>query len=106
MAEPCEGPDGLEGLAFQLVLQKLASLERAMQAMPPLLTKIVDQLEAQTKHPEVPIASYAQLYPELQDEGTEDEASEEPKTSTTVDEPSAPLSVRPRRFWHWFLKEG
>ena len=41
MAEPHEGPDGLEGLAFQLILQKLLSLERALQGIPPLLHKIV-----------------------------------------------------------------
>ena len=50
MPETPDGPDSLEGMAFQLILQKLGSLERAMQAMPPLLKKIVDQLEAQTQH--------------------------------------------------------
>ena len=69
--EPHEGPDSLEGLAFQLILQKLVGLERAIQGIPPLLQKIVTHLEAQTQQSEVPVATYAQLYPELQDEREE-----------------------------------
>jgi hypothetical protein len=71
MPEPHEGPESLEGLAFQLILQKLVSLERAIQGIPPLLGKIVAHLEAQTQQPDVPIATYAQLYPELQEEQEE-----------------------------------
>jgi hypothetical protein len=102
MTEPREGPESLEGLAFQLILQKLVSLERAMQGIPPLLHKIVTHLEAQTQQPEVPIATYAQLYPELQDEREEQPA--ETKDASQV----APVSTGPhkRRLWQWFLKEG
>src|SRR5207237_10582606 len=77
MAEPHEGPDGLEGLAFQLILQKLLSLERALQGIPPLLQKIVTHLEAQTQQPEVPIATYAQLYTELHDEHADHGSTEQ-----------------------------
>jgi len=103
MAETHEGPDGLEGLAFQLILQKLLSLERAMQGIPPLLQKIVTHLEAQTQHPEVPIATYAQLYPELQDERAA-QATEEQKATETAE--PAPTVPHTRRLWQWFLKEG
>jgi len=103
MAEPHEGPDGLEGLAFQLILQKLLSLERALQGIPPLLQKIVTHLEAQTQQPEVPIATYAQLYPELHDEH-DDHGSTEQTTTETVE--PAPTVPHPRRLWQWFLKEG
>jgi hypothetical protein len=102
MAEPHEGPDGLEGLAFQLILQKLLSLERAMQGIPPLLAKIVNHLEAQTQHPEVPIATYAQLYPELQEE-REEQGTEEQKTTETVE--PVPTVPHKRRLWQWFVKE-
>jgi len=94
MAETPDGPDSLEGMAFQLILHKLGSLERAMQALPPLLAKIVDQLEAQTRHPEVPIATYAQLYPDLP---TADGAAAQTPTANP-----APR----RRLWRWFMKEG
>ena len=103
MAEPHEGPDGLEGLAFQLILQKLLSLERALKGIPPLLQKIVTHLEAQTKQPEVPIATYAQLYPELQDEHEEQDTAEQHTTELVEPVPPAPQR---RRVWHWFLKEG
>ena len=103
MTEPREGPDSLEGLAFQLILQKLLSLERAMQGIPPLLGKIVAHLEAQTQQPDVPIATYAQLYPALQEE-QEEQGSEEPKMPEGED-PISPVSLR-RRVWQWFLREG
>jgi hypothetical protein len=103
MPEPHEGPDSLEGLAFQLILQKLVGLERTMQGIPPLLAKIVSHLEAQTKQEEVPIATYTQLYPELQEE-SETQGIEEPQTTATVD-PAAKVP-QPRRLWRWFLKEG
>jgi hypothetical protein len=102
MAESQQGPESLEALAFQLILHKLVSLERAMQGIPPLLHKIVTHLEAQTQHPEVPMATYAQLYPELQDEREEQPA--ETKDASQV----APVPPGPhkRRLWQWFLKEG
>ena len=105
MAEPHEGPDGLEGLAFQLILHKLLTLERAMQGTVPLLQKIVAHLEAQTQQPEVPIATYAQLYPELpQDEGAG-------QVDTTQDGPQkveagSPILPGRRRLWQWFVKEA
>jgi hypothetical protein len=100
MEEPQTGQtsahEGIEAMAFQVLLQKVSGLERAMQSIPPLLTKIIAHLEAQTQHPEVPVATYAQLYPELGDE-----APEEAVTPERV--PLAP--VRPRRVWHWFTRE-
>jgi hypothetical protein len=102
MPEPHEGPDSLEGMAFQLILQKLVGLERALQGIPPLLQKIVTHLEAQTQQPDVPIATYAQLYPELQeaDEAQESAAQTTPETTAPV-----PPDARTRRLWQWFLRE-
>ena len=103
MTEPREGPDSLEGLAFQLILQKLVGLERAIQGIPPLLQKIVTHLEAQTQQSEVPVATYAQLYPELQDEREEQGTAEQQTTETVAPVPTVPHK---RRLWQWFLKEG
>jgi hypothetical protein len=91
----------MEAMAFQLLLHKVTSLERAMQGIPPLLKKIIDHLEAQTKQPEVEVATYAQLYPEL----PQDEAEETEAPVTAQQEP-APQHATPRRFWRWFMKEG
>jgi hypothetical protein len=100
MADTDKGPDSLEGMAFQLLLQKVTNLERAMQGIPPLLKKIVDQLEAQTKQPDVEVATYAQLYPELpQDAGDENETPQPGET----ERPHVP---RRRGVWQWFVKEG
>jgi hypothetical protein len=101
MAEPHEGPDSLESMAFQLLLQKVTALERAMQSIPPLLKKIIEQLEAQAKQPDVEVATYAQLYPELQDE--DPEAETEAPTAVPGGVPAPPIC--PRRFWHWFMRE-
>ena len=101
MAAPPEGPDGLEAMAFQLLLHKITSLEQAVHRLPPLLKKIIDQLEAQGTQPDVPVATYAQLYPELQEEAPED--------AEVIDLVATPAPVpqeRRRRFWHWFLKEA
>jgi hypothetical protein len=98
-----DGPDSLEGMAFQLLLQKVTGLERSMQSIPPLLKKIIDQLEAQTTHPEAPVATYAQLYPELQDAVYEAEAL------PLLAEAPAPAPSPPRRsrcFWRWFTREA
>jgi hypothetical protein len=103
MAEPQHESESLEGLAFQLILHKLVGLERSLQSIPPLLAKIVTHLEAQTQQPEVPIATYAQLYPELQDE-REEPGPEEQQTTETA-EPGPPVPHK-RRLWQWFLKEG
>ena len=58
MAEQDTDPGVVEGMAFQIILQKLVIVERAMQAIPPLLKKIVDQLEAQSKQTEAEVATY------------------------------------------------
>jgi hypothetical protein len=113
MAEAPTGPDGLETMAFQLLLYKVTSLEHAMQAIPPLLTKIVDQLEAQAKQPDVPVATYAQLYPELHEGASEAEevldvvAETPPPRRDGVGAGSVATfpQVRRRRFLGWFLKE-
>jgi hypothetical protein len=96
MAEPAQEPDGIESMAFQLLLHKVTTLERAMQGIPPLLKKIIDHLEAQTKQPEVEVATYTQLYPELPQE-----EEETPQTGETA----RPPLPRKRRVWQWFLKE-
>ena len=105
MPEPHEGPDSLEGLAFQLILQKLVSLERAIQGIPPLLQKIVTHLEAQTQQSEVPIATYAQLYPELSKDEDDVHLDETPSVTQTgaADNTTMP---RRRRLWQWFLREN
>ena len=101
MPEPPEGPDSLEGMAFQLILHKLTTLERAMASMPPLLKKIVDQLEAQGTQPEVEVASYADLYPEL----PQDEAAAPTLPDVCAPDVRPPLPL-PGRWWRWFLKEA
>src|SRR5262249_34213256 len=102
MPAPHEGPDSLEAMAFQLLLQKVTNLERAMASMPPLLKKIVEQLEAQAKPgEEVEVASYTQLYPELpQEEG------ELPILPDVGAADALPTQPPPRRWWRWFLKEA
>src|SRR5215831_4936295 len=100
MAEAPPGPDGLETMAFQLLLYKVTSLEHAMQAIPPLLKKIIDQLEAQQQQPDVPVATYAQLYPEVQEE-----APETPEVIDVVATPAPAPQGKRRRFLGWFLKE-
>jgi hypothetical protein len=101
MNAPEPTPDRLEAMAFQLVLHKLMGVEQTMQGMLPLLQKIVNHLEAQNQRPEVEIATYGQLYPEVQ----------EVPDGTTVPEAAEALMPalpppRPRpRLWRWFLKE-
>jgi hypothetical protein len=88
-------------MALQLVLHKLTTLEHALQGIPPLLAKIIAHLEAQTQRPDVDIATYAQLYPEVQEAA--DVAPEAEAEETVV--PALPAH-RPRsRLWRWFLKE-
>jgi hypothetical protein len=100
MPEPHEGPDGLESMAFQLLLHKITNLERAMQGIPPLLKKIVDHLEAQTQQPDVPMATYAQLYPELP------QGADEAQPDTTPAQTDSTTMPRRRRVWQWFVREG
>jgi hypothetical protein len=98
------GPDGLEAMALQLVLSKLSDLEhklsgveQAVQQTVPLLGKIVAQLEALHKQPDVPVATYAQLYTELQEE-------EVPAPPVPVIDTIA--SVPPWRLRRWFYFIG
>jgi hypothetical protein len=102
MPEPHDAPDGLEAMALQLVLHKLTTLEHAMQGIPPLLKKIIDHLEAQTQRPEVEIATYAQLYPELQDAA---DVAPEPEAEEAA-APVLPAYETRQRWWHWFVREG
>jgi hypothetical protein len=98
MPEPQESPkESVESMAFQLLLQKVTGLENALRSMPPLLKKIIDHLEAQAKQPEAPVATYAQLYPEIDDD-------EEPEAAP-VPPPDPQTLTRARRFWHWFVTE-
>ena len=101
MTDPILYDEKLESMAFQLLLHKVTSLEHAMQAIPPLLTKIIAQLEAQAKQPDVPVASYAQLYPQLQ-EGT----AAQHEVLDVAAAPSAIPQKPRRRLWRWFLKEA
>lgn len=72
--------DRTEALAFQLILDKLRTLEEAIAGMVPLLEQIVRHLEAQKSSAEVPIATPEQLYADLRTpetvkvEGTEVQA--------------------------------
>lgn len=54
-----------EALAFQLILDKLLTLEQSIAGIVPLLEQIVRHLEAQKPSAEVPIATPEQLYAEL-----------------------------------------
>jgi len=85
-------------MAFTIILQKLVILERAMQAIPPLLKKIVDHLEAQGQQPGVDVARYEVLYPAI----TADETPTPPDVRAADPLPTRP----PRRWWRWFVKEG
>ena len=100
MPAPEEHPASTETMAFQLLLQKLVSMEHTMQAIPPLLTKIIDQLEAQAKPSAVPVATYAQLYAL----GQEPAAAPAPALETQA--PPAPVPhARGRALWRWFMQE-
>ena len=99
MSEPHDGPDGTEAISFTTLLHKMIALEHAMKTIPPLLKKIIDHLEAQGKQPEVPVATYAQLYPMLEAQKEESAVIE----ATAAPVPTAP--PRKRRAWHWFVKE-
>jgi hypothetical protein len=102
MPDPHEPSESLEAMAFQLVLQKLTTLEHALQRIPPLLTKIIAHLEAQTPQAEVEIATYAQLYPEMQEA-----ADSAPVPEAAAEQTPALPAPRPRaRLWRWFLKES
>lgn len=67
MAPPPPQSDRTEALAFQLILDKLVTLEQAVTGLVPLLEKIVRHLEAQKPPADVPIATPAQLYAELRE---------------------------------------
>ena len=104
MADRHDSPDNVEGMAFQLLLQKVTGVEQAIQSMVPLLKKIIDHLEAQGKQEDVPVATYAHLYPELQ----EGEASETETAGEVIDVTPTPQAAvaAPRRFWRWFTKDA
>jgi hypothetical protein len=96
-------PDGLEAMALQLVLSKLSDMEhklsgveQAVQQTVPLLGKIVAQLEALNKKPDVPVATYAQLYSELQEDAPE------PPVPVVEVRPAVP----PTRLRRWFTREA
>jgi hypothetical protein len=96
------GPDGVEAMALQLVLSKLSDLEhklsgveQAVQQTVPLLGKIVAQLEALNKKPDVPVATYAQLYTELQEE----EVPEPPVPVAQVLSPVPSATLQWKHYW-------
>jgi hypothetical protein len=105
---PASPPErsSVEAMAFQVVLAELGALQRDMQAMQqavqqmlPLLTKIVGLLEAQGQQPEVPVATYDQLYTELQP------PPESESTPVAVDEPRPHVLFGSRRLWQWFVQK-
>lgn len=108
MPEPSNDPRSIEALAFATLLQRMAGLEKrmesqehAMKSIPPLLKKIIDHLEAQTKQPEVPVATYAHLYPELQDAAyTDDDAA----LLEAAKDVTPPPKKQP--WWLWFMREA
>jgi len=53
----------VEAMAFQLILSELQEQKQALRQIPPLLKKVIDQLEAQAK-PQAPpkIADYDEMY--------------------------------------------
>ena len=106
MADAHETRASVETMAFQLLLQKMTALEYAVQGLPPLLKKIIDHLEAQAKQPEVPIATYEQLYAkylEAPEEDADAEATAAPVIEVTAAPP--PQSHQRWRVWRWFVKE-
>ena len=110
MAEPHETPASVETMAFQVLLQKMAvheqklsNVEQAMQQMPLLLTRIIEHLEAQTTHPDVPIATYDQMYAKFLE--TSAEEAEEQDSSVPVIELAPLPTVRRHRIFQWFVRE-
>lgn len=99
MPAPQDTSESVDAKAFQLVLHKLESLERAMQALPPLLGKIIAHLEAQQPAAaEVEVATYAQLYPDIEPDATE--VLPDVRAADALPHPPPP-----RRWWRWFLKQ-
>jgi hypothetical protein len=105
-----------EGLA-QVLQERLTGLETGVAAMIPLLTTIVEKLETppEPKEPPAPIATYAQLYPELRPSGASAEAdADEVGASDERILPEAPavvaqdVSVPPpeRRGWFFTRRTG
>jgi hypothetical protein len=104
MAESIPASTGVEAMAFQVVLSKLGAVQEDMQAlqhtvqqMLPLLTKIVGLLEAQGQQPEVPVATYEQMYTELQP------PPESESAPLAGDEPRPRVLFGSRRLWQWFV---
>jgi hypothetical protein len=106
MPESAPEHSGVEAMAFQVVLSKLGAvqeevqaLQRTVQQMLPLLTKIVGLLEAQGKQPEVPVATYDQLYTELQP------PPESESTQSEVLLPRTRVLFGSRRLLEWFTRK-
>jgi hypothetical protein len=83
MADTVEPAGEMTAMAFQLILARLRTLEdafdtrmlaqeQALGQIVPLLAKMVTHLEAQAATPPVPVATFEQIYPELQDEAPSD----------------------------------
>jgi hypothetical protein len=94
----------IETMAFQVLLQKvvgleqhLGGLERSMQSISALLAKIIAHLEAQSAQPEVPVATYAQLYRELE--------PVTPALEVDIAPPLLPAAPARRSLFRWFVKE-
>jgi hypothetical protein len=66
--QPKDGGD-MQQLTLDLIRDiavKQQSMDEGIAAMVPLLTSIVERLEAQQAEPGVPVARYSQIYDELQ----------------------------------------
>jgi hypothetical protein len=59
------GPENLEAIAFQLLLHTMTGMERDLKSIASLLQQVITQLETQQKEPEMDVARYADLYPEM-----------------------------------------
>lgn len=107
MAESGPEPANVETMAFQLVLAELRThqedlrgLQQTVQQMLPLLAKIVGLLEAQGHQPEVPVATWDQIYAPAED------ASVPPVEDDPVpDEAQVRVMFGSQRLGRWFLRE-
>jgi hypothetical protein len=101
-------PSSTEAMAFQLVLAELhthqeglQALQQTVQQMLTLQAKIVGLLEAQGRQPDVPVATWDQVYDPVEDV----------PALPDVENVQLPEDIRPsvifgsRRLARWFYKE-
>jgi hypothetical protein len=109
MADTVEPAAEITAMAFQLILARLHTLEEAFDTrmlaqeqalgqIVPLLAKMVTHLEAQAAPSAVPVATFAQIYPELQE-------AEPEQTPSDADAVSVEPPVVRGRLRQWLTKE-